>query len=337
MERMLFCRICWMKWYRDNWKEDRPRGGGSYVDKYGYGHEIYNFLPDDQGNLYGFVEAGSKMSIERLGAKSSDESVSQVLVIWVATHPEEGGMRVVGWYKNATVFRKVQSLPQHLTGRRPLPRSNDTWGFRIVAKQEDSILISEYERNVMIPKATRNSRGIGNRNIWYANDPRDQQLRQQVQEYISKKESEVARSIRDVVAGTTGYQHNIEKRHQIELAAMSAVEKWYRDRGWDTEDVSAQNRGWDIEATRGSSFLRIEVKGFSGSNIAFDLTPREYEQLLANVDSYRVCVVPDALENKPIPYPLTYNASSREFVDDNQKLRLQLKERVGARVAMMLD
>jgi len=135
-----------------------------------------------------------------------------------------------------------------------------------------------------------------------------------------------------VAVKTTHYQPDIEKRHQVELAAMKIVETWYQRRGWTTKDVSSQNKGWDIEARRGSSFLRIEVKGFSGSNIAFDLTPREYEQLLANVDSYRVCVVPNALENKPIPYPLTYNASSREFVDENQKLRLQLKERVGARV-----
>ena len=339
MGRMLFCRVGWMKRYEDKLEEDPIHGGGSYVDKHGYGHEIYNFLRDDQGNLYGFVEAGSnkmsiavKMAIERLEAKSSDESVSQVLVIWVAAPPRDSSMRVVGWYKNATVFRRVQSCPQHLNGQRSLPDPNDHWGFRIAAKQKDAVLLPEGERTFEIAKAKGGCSGMGQKNIWYADALKDQKLRQEVLNYISRKGSETSASQGKKAVKTTPYQPDIEKRHQVELAAMSAVESWYARRGWKIEDVSSQNIGWDIEATREGSFLRIEVKGFSASNIAFDLTPREYEQLLANVDSYRVCVVPNALENKPIPHPLTYNASSKEFADENHKLRLQLKERVGARV-----
>jgi hypothetical protein len=29
-------------------------------------------------------------------------------VIWTATDPEEGGRKLVGWYRNATVFRERQ-------------------------------------------------------------------------------------------------------------------------------------------------------------------------------------------------------------------------------------
>jgi len=332
VERMLFCRVGWMKWYKGKLEEDPIHGGGSYVDRYGYGHEIYNFFPDDQGNLYGFVQAGTEMSIEKLGAKSSDKSVSQVLVIWVAAPPSDYGMRVVGWYKNATVFRRVQSCPKHLTGQRPLPDPHDHWGFRIAARQKEAALLREDERTFVIPKGKGGGSGMGQKNIWYADAPKDQQLRQKMLEYISRKESEISASQAKVAVKTTHYQPDIEKRHQVELAAMKIVETWYQRRGWTTKDVSSQNKGWDIEARRGSSFLRIEVKGFSGSNIAFDLTPREYEQLLANVHSYRVCVVPNALENKPIPYTLTYNVSSREFVDENRKLCLHLKEKVGAMV-----
>lgn len=52
MERMLFCRVGWMEYYQGNLEEDPIFGGGSHVDRYGYGHEIYNFLPDDEGDLF---------------------------------------------------------------------------------------------------------------------------------------------------------------------------------------------------------------------------------------------------------------------------------------------
>ena len=192
MTKMLFCRIGWMPWYRgelDSQGKVNIHGGGSFVHKHGYGHEMYNFLSDDQGNLYGVVEVGDEksMSIERLGARPKAANVSPVLVIWVATHPREGGMRIVGWYKNATVFRRRQPCPQHLIGQRRLPDPNDQWGFRIIAKiakKEDAVLLAEDERIFVIRQARGGSSGMGQKNIWYADAPRDQQLCQGVLEYI---------------------------------------------------------------------------------------------------------------------------------------------------------
>lgn len=179
MTKMLFCRIGWMPDYRG---ERDIQGGGEFVDEHGYGFELYNFLPDDQGNLYGYVRAGRKMSIERLGTRPKADSVSAVLVIWVATHPS-GGMRIVGWYRNATVFRSLQPCPGHLIDERPLPE-NDKWGFNIFAKCGDAVFLPEDHRTFRIPQATERSAGMGNRNIWYADDPKDQQLCQKVLAYI---------------------------------------------------------------------------------------------------------------------------------------------------------
>jgi hypothetical protein len=181
---MLFCRVGWMPRYQG---EKDIQGGGVFVDEHGFGYEMYNFLPDDQGNFYGYVKGGAEMNIERLGAKQGDKSVSQVLVIWVATHPKEGGMRMVGWYNNATVFRSHQPCPQHLTGKRTLPDKSYQWGFRIVAKYGHAVLLGENDRTFPIPQATKDSSGMGQKNIWYADEPKDQALCQKVLEYIQNR------------------------------------------------------------------------------------------------------------------------------------------------------
>ena len=333
MERMLFCRVGWMNYYQGNLEEDPISGGGWYVDHYGYGHEIYNFLPDDEGNLYGFVEVGGEMSIWRLGAKFDESSMRGVVVIWCATPAQ--GLYVVGWYKNATAFRRSQPCPTHLVGKRPLPRSDDHWTFRFIARQKDAILLPANERSFEVPRATASSGGFGRKNIWYADSDGDEPLRERVLEYISSKEREITRANDQARMKIVRYQPDTEKRHRIEQVAMNAVETYYQERGWVTQDVSARNRGWDIEARRDDSVLRIEVKGLSGEAIVTDMTPREYEQMkLFSADgSYRLCVLTGALENRSSLYHFRYDPISRELVDEAGKMRLQIEEKVGARVA----
>ncbi len=330
MEKLLFCRIGWMNYYQGNLEEDPISGGGSYVDSYGYGHELYNFLPDEEGNLYGFVEVGGEMAIWRLGAKFDESSVTGVKVIWCAS--SSYSLYIVGWYKNATAFRTTQACPRHLMGRRLLPRSDDAWTFRFVAKEQDALLLPTNERNFEIPRATTSSGGFGRRNIWYADSDENEPFRQEVLSYVSSKEAEISKDRTHKKLGR--YHPDIEKRYRIEKTAMKAVETYYRDRGWVIQDVAALNRGWDIEAKKDDSILRIEVKGLSGGTIVTDMTPREYEQmkLFSSDGSYRLCVLVNALESRSYLYHFTYNLVSKELIGENQEMRLQIEERVGARV-----
>lgn len=333
MERMLFCRIGWMQYYRGNLEEDPISGGGWYVDNYGYGHEIYNFLPDDEGNLYGFVEVGGKeMSIWRLGAKFDESSITGVTVIWCSSTAY--GLYIVGWYNNATAFCWAQPCPAHLSGKRPLPRSDDHWTFRFIAKQENAVLLPESERSFEIPRATAVSSGFGRRNIWYADNDESQPLRQRVREYTLSKEEEIVRSKELEHRRIIRYQPDVEKRHRVEKAAMKAVTEYYSERGWVTQDVSDRNRGWDIEAMKDDSVLKIEVKGLSGGTILIDMTPREYEQMkLLSDNSYRLCVLTNALQNDHHLYHFTYAPVLKELTEENGGIRLQIEEKVGARIS----
>ena len=63
---------------------DTISGGGTYVKKHGFGHEIFNFKPY-KGRYYGYGRpANDAIALERLGAPKGSSYVDGVLVVWVA-------------------------------------------------------------------------------------------------------------------------------------------------------------------------------------------------------------------------------------------------------------
>ncbi|MCD7879638.1 MAG: hypothetical protein LUG16_06890 [Candidatus Gastranaerophilales bacterium] len=108
MNRILYCKIGWMKNYTGK-QNGNPRRGGAYNDE-STGHEIYNFK-SYSGKYYGFVGQGKKKTIhiEKLGADKNSESVKNILVVFVAT-ADEKGQYIVGWYKDAFVYRDSKTV-----------------------------------------------------------------------------------------------------------------------------------------------------------------------------------------------------------------------------------
>lgn len=176
--KILFCNIAWMQLYNGR-KGDKPEGGGSADIKY----EIRNFL-NVEGWHYGYVQPPSRSQAEaanisgfqrinrRVGAKiSSGLSVDGVTVIWVATHPKVGMRRIVGWYKNATVYCVCQNYKK-------------VGFYRIKAKAKDSLLVPEGKRTYIIPSGKDG--GMGQANIWYADYQKDIKLVNDVLNYIKR-------------------------------------------------------------------------------------------------------------------------------------------------------
>jgi hypothetical protein len=115
MDKMVFFNIAWMNEYKGITPNDRPVHGGKHVEDFLYGDEVYNFQAY-RGKMYGFVEVGWKpkprcINIAHFGASKREKSVSGVLVVWVARHPRKPHTLVVGWYKNATIYRQRQKPP----------------------------------------------------------------------------------------------------------------------------------------------------------------------------------------------------------------------------------
>jgi 5-methylcytosine-specific restriction protein A len=192
MDKVVFFNVAWMKRYQGV-VGDTPMGGGSYPRQHGFGGEIFNFQ-HFRDRMYGFVEAGWKpepkcINITKLGARRADQSVSGILVIWVARHPENKKTLVVGWYENAKVYRERQRPPAN--SQRKQPDGQDAPYF-VEAERENCLLIPDSMRGLRILRATEpragayKAGGIGRSNIWYAQDPYGTQIKPQVLQYIAK-------------------------------------------------------------------------------------------------------------------------------------------------------
>ncbi len=116
---LLFLNVGEMSKYK-GLARDTISGGGKNVSLYGFGHEIFNFEPYKR-KMYGFGKTPhNAIRLENLGATKDAENVNGVTVIWVAKS------RIVGWYKNATVYRHHQQPPRNLAAHTKPIRSATT-------------------------------------------------------------------------------------------------------------------------------------------------------------------------------------------------------------------
>ena len=158
-KRVLFARIGWMPFYAGA-QDARPIGGGKY-NKEHIGSELFHFKPKGK-LLYGFVKGGSRSSTFNLkridpGAYAS-EILEHVTVVFVAKDPDMGGQRVVGWYKNATVYRTW--------GERPFqPSYEKRVAYCIKASCAEARLVPTTWRTQHVP---RGRGGMGQSNVCYA-------------------------------------------------------------------------------------------------------------------------------------------------------------------------
>ncbi|HPE61857.1 MAG TPA: hypothetical protein PLB10_16105 [Thiolinea sp.] len=152
---LFFCNTGWMNWYEGlEGQADRLIGGGSFVDENGWGGEVCNFLVADDGFVYGYVETGKgdvdrKVSLERLGG--GGHSVSGVDVVWTAKNPSTGGRYVVGWYKNATVFRERQFFSEAVSEQH---QRDDLKSYRIRGLSQNCVRLDVKQRQVRMGSGT---------------------------------------------------------------------------------------------------------------------------------------------------------------------------------------
>ncbi|MCM1314195.1 MAG: hypothetical protein NC205_08295 [Prevotella sp.] len=159
--KVIFCNIAYMKSYCGD-ENDTPVNGGKYIAENKDGGEVYNFLEYD-GRCYGyFMYYGDMVHIERI-EDNGRNTVDNVLVVWVAKPDKPDSHSViVGWYKNATVYRYSQT---NLSYRYGIYRD-----YNIVADAKNCYLLPENKRNFIIPRASKSGKGkgMGQSPIWYA-------------------------------------------------------------------------------------------------------------------------------------------------------------------------
>ncbi|MCE1187261.1 MAG: DUF3883 domain-containing protein, partial [Rhodocyclales bacterium] len=197
------------------------------------------------------------------------------------THPD-GGTTIVGWYKDATVFRDYQPF----TTTPPTHFQNGIDGYRITAPAQSATLLPVDARTFEIPRQVKG--GMGQSNIWYADVPESQTTVTAVSTLINGKGLSRKKT-------KTQAPQNQERKVQIEKKAIRICSDYFERLGYAVTSVETDNIGWDLNATSGRRSLRIEVKGLSGQEFSVELTPNEYHAFAQQKSDYRLAVVINAL------------------------------------------
>lgn len=199
--RILFRKIGYMKYFKGNIPDiDEIENGGAYVAETGDGGETYNFFSatiDNNEWCLGFVETKHKdgwknpysalnqLHIEKIDKTAmNDEQIDNVLVVWCAVKPHIG-LRVVGWYKNATVYRLRQDI-----------EFDDGFiqSYNVEARKEDCVLLPHKEVNRYkwcAPATKQQGYGFGQSLVWYPEEDKIYGLLQQILHYEGTNNTDI--------------------------------------------------------------------------------------------------------------------------------------------------
>ena len=327
MQKMLFCNIGWMNKYQGLGAGDKIKGGGSFVSKHGFGWEIYNFKPF-KGKMYGYVQPKGKINIHRLGASKGSDKVENALVIWTARRLSGGGVVILGWYKDATVYRNHQPAPEGSDRKNPDKTES---GFFIEAEEKKHRLLPIDARIFKIP---RGKNGMGQSNVWYADQKQHLIFKQKVLDFITniEKGKIFKKPMPPKAKNGKAWQPDPYKRQKIEKIAIEKTKKYFENLGYIVDSFEKDNIGWDLEAIQGDQRLKLEVKGLSGKDLLIEFTPKEYEKMKEYVNSYRICVVTDVLK-RPFLRIFSFSPENERWEDDRGPY-LKITEIVSARMSL---
>jgi hypothetical protein len=96
------------------------------------------------------------------------------------------------------------------------------------------------------------------------------------------------------------------ERHEVEMMAMREATKYFTERGYRVMDVSAENRGYDLECSREDGIIRVEVKGLRNWACP-ELTPNEGTVAEFYKESYILFIAReegDTVRRYSVPDPL---------------------------------
>lgn len=312
-----------MKWYNGITDDDWPINGGEFVEKNGYGHEVLNFQKNGR-YVYGYVQARKgTIDINRLDP-NSENYVDDVLIAWRAKSSE--GAVIIGWYKNARVFRHGQGANSKRVFEYDEEQHHPEWHIR--ADYKDAFLIPPGERAFKVPVTHK---GFGSQTfVSYLQDNNQEvnRFKRELLDYIEKAEKS------DYSLPQRGKRKPIDQDRKllIEKTAIDKVTEYYCKRGYDIESREKNNMGYDLLATKNKEEIYIEVKGTSVADpyaASIGLTPNEYKNCKRSRRKYRICIVCDSLAN-PQVYEFMWNLGREAWIDIHTFSQLEFTKVISA-------
>jgi hypothetical protein len=297
---------------------DPPLHGGSFISRYGYGGEILNFRRNGN-HLYGFVQTRhGTIDIERLGADGHPH-VDDVLVVWRAR--SLSGSVVVGWYKNARVYREQQKG----NPKRRVTTKGESWTvpWHIRAPGSSARLLPPRFRTFNWPASTPGFGSTSFVSFLQEDSSKVRAYRQKLLAYIKRVESG------QLGPPTKGKRPapDQERNLKIEAAGRRAAMKYYYDLGFIPRSVEREKCGYDLVADNGNEELNVELKATAvkhPADVCVGLTPNEFKASRALRTSYRICIVFDAL-GRPQIREYQWASKGKCWLDLNSSTRLGIQ------------
>ena len=182
MKPIIFARVADMKLYKGITETDQPANGGAFVRETNYAHECFNFYPvmlnEDEEHEYclGFTQLlggqNPQLHIEHIvgcEAMKNEPEVHDVIVVFCSKAQNSKSMRVVGFYKHATVYRYNQQCTFPCADG-----TEDVQYYCFLAEKKDCVLLPYGKRftdgSWFVPTSGKMgcSFGYGHSNIWFA-------------------------------------------------------------------------------------------------------------------------------------------------------------------------
>ena len=295
--RVLFVRVGWMTFYQGPQHRDRKPIAGGRWNRDNVGHEVYNFLPVGSRCYAHFEPPGKtafdekkKVRLERIDPKGGGNELHGVLVVFVAKRPSQSGQVVVGWYRNATVYRTRQFLPGD---------EREGYGHYSVADRRHVVLLPTRLRTWLI---SNEDRSFGQSNVCYPLDAKGRTKGLTWQRSLTRKalgyEGEnlldnPAMEVQELALAVSrgqGYGLNALERSAVEAHAMKQAERYFRSSGFQVMDTS-RTKPFDLLCRRKGRVLYVEVKGTTGDGGSVFLTGNEVRHAFAHPQDTALFVV----------------------------------------------
>jgi len=299
---IIYFNIGWMREYAGPKADDPTIGAHGYLDDHTHGAECFNFSARPEGLVRGYRPPGSRdqTNITRLGAASDSDSFSGVLVVWLAREPASGTTLIVGWYRNATVYREALVGDCEVNGK--------VHYYSVEARVADATLLPPIARTFVVPSSRiQPGAGFGQKPTWYGAPHVDAQVRAYVHNWSSRLDDQSPG-----LPTTPPKNLDPELRRKVERAAVAHAKAYYRAKygaRCPIISVEAFGKGWDLEVFHEADPLLVEVKGLLNNDLICELTPNEFTKMLEEEhrDRYVVYVVNNALAEPPgMPIPAIF-------------------------------
>lgn len=340
MPKIIVFHTAWMAKY-DGDRASFSAGGFKYAVEHGYGHEMFNFREID-GSYYGYVPPTGNLHLEKhFEVSRHAEKLDGVTIVWTAPHPEQGGRAVVGVWKNATVYRADQE-PKGQIARRRKVGTEDFAGYRCTAKARDCVLLNPDARPIFVRPSQPRTGGSwpGQQKVFYPKPgsaalKRLEAILADIELPATSKGKAPGKKVKPK---RSNWQADVERRQQIEVAAIKAVGSKLEEMGYVIRSVEKDNLGYDLVASRDDEILHVEVKGRSGGDVCADLSANEFDCLKQYQRErkarahYRIAIVTEALVSPVINEFVLVHGRKPEWCTLDGRWRLEFRDRTAARL-----